>query len=344
MTTPALSVVGLSVHLPWSGQRIISEISFEAHAGKITSILGPSGCGKTTLLRAIAGLIDGVSGHSRVDGQSVDRVPTERRRVCLVSHRGGLFPQMNVVQNVEFPYRAAGLTASPARKEAISLLRHLHLVHLAEHSARALSRGEHQQVVLARAIASRPKVLLLDEPFSGLDPALHRNLRDSIRSLMNEYDTAVVHVTHDQKEALASSDSILLMNEGRVVQFGNPKEIYNEPVNAFAAGFMELTNVLHGHADSVGTIRIGQLALSHSGVAPGPISVAVRPSDWLIRPSNAEGLYAIVRTKRYVGSFTEYEMSTAAGVVIVHDYLRCGLELGAPLVLSVAVDQVALLQ
>ncbi|WP_235816194.1 ABC transporter ATP-binding protein [Phaeovulum vinaykumarii] len=231
----------------FDGRRVVDDVSFDVPAGEVACLLGPSGCGKSTTLRIIAGVEMQDEGRILVDGalvcDTVFRIPPERRRIGLMFQDFALFPHLSVVQNVAF-----GLTgpAAARRRRAAELLERVHLAHHIDSYPHALSGGEQQRVALARALAPRPRILLMDEPFSGLDERLRDDIRDETLSLLKDEGTAVLLVTHEPGEAMRMADQILLMRGGRIVQRGAPYNIYNAPVDRAAAAFFSDVNILTG--------------------------------------------------------------------------------------------------
>lgn len=333
-----LAVDGLTCRHPGALDDALRDVSFGAEAGTLTSLLGPSGCGKTTVLRAVAGLIAPVAGTVRLDGRDVAGWPPESRGVGLVFQQGALFPHLTVQDNVRFPLEAAGVAEREVRTRAQDALRAVGLSDAVHARVAHLSGGEQQRVALARAIAQAPSVLLLDEPVSSVEPALRRALRDEIRALQARLGLTVVYVTHEPREAMAVSDLIVLLDAGRVVQSGTPRELYESPAGAFAAAFMGEACVLPAQRESDGTVRIGALALPqrHPG-APGAVQVTVRPEAWRIAHCSHPGLPGSVAKRSYLGATWEYTMDTPFGAVLVHaPGGGPALEPGAPVTLQLA--------
>ncbi len=240
-----LSMAGVS-HA-YDGACVLDDVSLDLRGGEVTCLLGPSGCGKSTLLRIAAGVERQVAGVVAVDGRVVAdasrHVPPEARQVGLVFQDFALFPHLRVAENVAFGIDGPG--AARSRRAADLLAR----VGLSGHAAKyphQLSGGEQQRVALARALAPRPRVLLMDEPFSGLDNRLRDEIRDETLDLLKEERTAVLLVTHEPEEAMRMADQIALMRRGRIVQLGAPYNIYNNPVDKEAATFFSDVNVIHG--------------------------------------------------------------------------------------------------
>ncbi len=222
------------------------DVSFKVESGTLATLLGPSGCGKTTALHIVAGFIRPDSGRILLDGERIDDVPPYRRMAGLVFQDYALFPNMSVSGNIAFGLRMQGWPRERAARRISELLNLVRLTGYGGRTVTSLSGGEQQRVALARALAPDPKILLLDEPLSALDANLRKDLRGEIRRIQQELSVTTVYVTHDQEEAFAISDSIAVMNEGRLEQSGTPQEIYNNPQTLFVAQFVGLTNTIQG--------------------------------------------------------------------------------------------------
>ena len=223
----------------------IDGLSLDVHPGEIFSLLGPSGCGKTTTLRIIAGFERPESGSVLFDGRDVTHLPPHKRQVGMVFQNYALFPHMNVRENTAFGLKSRGMDRE---RIAGKVRESLALVAMQEYESRPvdeLSGGQQQRVALARALAIEPRLLLLDEPLSNLDARLRIETRAQLRRLVRQTGTTAIYVTHDQDEALALSDRIGLLKEGRIQQIGAPEELYQQPANPFVAAFMGHTNILH---------------------------------------------------------------------------------------------------
>jgi iron(III) transport system ATP-binding protein len=248
-------VIELSVedlHLSYGNVAVLKGVSLVLERGKIVSLLGPSGSGKTTLLRAVAGLETPAAGNIRIGDRLVfsskERVdlPAERRDLGLVFQSYALWPHRTVFENVAYPLRLRRTPARELRERVERVLAELGLVHLAERHPHQLSGGQQQRVAIARVLAYNPQVLLLDEPLSNLDAKLRDEARAYLRELIGRLQLSAIMVTHDQREAMAISDRILLLNEGRLEQQGSPEELYGAPRTLFCAEFMGSNNLLTG--------------------------------------------------------------------------------------------------
>lgn len=333
-----LQARGLVLRHPGAPAAALDGVDFDAPAGALTALLGPSGCGKTTLLRVLAGLAEPDAGRVLLAGEDIAALPAHRRPVTLVFQDGALFPHLDALGNVLFPLEAAGVAAGQAQAHALAALQLVNLAHAAQRRPATLSGGERQRLALARALAQQPDVLLLDEPLSSVEPRLRRALREAIRGLQQRLGLTVVYVTHDQREALAVSDHVVLMDRGRVVQTGTPQALYQRPANAFAAAFMGEASVLTGRRDAQGAVWLGALALaSHHPGPEGEVQVAVRPEAWRLRHCSHPGLAGSVARRAYLGKDMEYLVHTPLGAVLVHaPAMGPALEPGAPVSLQLA--------
>src|SRR5699024_8375196 len=220
----------------YNGTVVLKDITLDIEDGEIVSILGPSGCGKTTLLNLILGIVDADSGSIVFDGQDLTNVPMEKRGVNLVCQDYGLFPNLNVYQNITYGLRNRPEISS---KEEVEEL--IHLLGLEEHLSKRigqLSGGQKQRVALARTMVMKPKILLLDEPLSALDGVIKESIKDRIKEIAREYHLTTIIVTHDPEEALTLSDKVVIMNQGTIAQYGRPEDIINTPEEDFVKNFI----------------------------------------------------------------------------------------------------------
>jgi iron(III) transport system ATP-binding protein len=297
---------------------VVKGISFKVAKGSLTTILGPSGCGKTTTLRMIAGLEAPTSGQILIDGQDVTSLGPAERNVSMVFQSYALFPHMSVLSNVSYGLDVSGVEKREAAQRARAALATVGLTGYDERYPSALSGGQQQRVALARALVLEPSVLLFDEPLSNLDARLRRSMREEIRSLQRRLGLTVAYVTHDQSEALAVSDQIIVMDHGRVAQTGTPQDLYERPTSEFVAGFMGEAMLFPGLALLDGSVRIGPLQVTpRHPVAPGPVQAAIRPEAWVLAAGGAEGVAGVVAKQAYLGSFHELTVDTDLGPIFV---------------------------
>ena len=250
-------------------------------SGRLTAILGPSGCGKTTLLRSIAGFIEVDAGRILFDGEEVTGLPPQRRGTAMVFQNYALWPHMTIFENVAYGLRLQKVPATEIRRRVLKVLALVEIGNLADVESRkpsALSGGQQQRVALARALVVEPKVLLMDEPLSNLDAKVRQRLRGELRRLQKQVGITAIYVTHDQEEALALADTVVLMDQGTIVQTGTPQEIYLKPTTAFVAEFLGVSNQLKGEAADGKLVVAGQ-AIPYAGAARGRVAVIFRASD-----------------------------------------------------------------
>ena len=320
MTHPRLEIEHLTRR--FGGRSVVDHVSLRVMPGQVTCLLGPSGCGKSTTLRCIAGVDRQDSGRILVDGELVcdgeRSVPPEGRSIGLMFQDFALFPHLTVAENVAF-----GLTGKRTEKRdrAREMLERVHLADFIDEYPHQLSGGEQQRVALARAIAPRPKIMLMDEPFSGLDNRLRDGIRDETLEILKEEGAAVLLVTHEPEEAMRMADEIALMRDGKIVQQGAPYNVYNAPLDKEAAAFFSDINVIRGTVHGALTdTPFGQF------LAPGfpddtPVEIVIRPQHLKIdfdrdgrgpNPTPEDGVAArgVVQRARFMGneSLVEFRM------------------------------------
>lgn len=325
------------------GKDVVAVDSIDLHvaAGKLVTLLGPSGCGKTTTLRMIAGLEMASSGRIMIGDRDVTKLPATDRDVSMVFQSYALFPHMSVLENVMYGLTFSGFAKAEARTRALA---GLDLVGLKGFDARLpseLSGGQQQRVAVARALVLEPQVLLFDEPLSNLDAKLRRQVREDIRAIQQDLGLTVVYVTHDQEEALAVSDEIVVMRNAAIAQIGTPRQLYDAPNDRFVADFIGEANLLSCQvisvADDMATIEIEgyRFTLPARGLDEGPATVAVRPSR--LRIGTADGIPATVSKATYVGVRMEYTLTGSFGQVFaVHDDVDAPLEPGREILMGFA--------
>ncbi|HEV2652640.1 MAG TPA: ABC transporter ATP-binding protein [Rhizomicrobium sp.] len=294
----------------------VDDLSLSVAQGEFVSLLGPSGCGKTTTLQAIAGFVAPTGGHILLDSQDLAGLTPARRNLGIVFQSYALFPHMTVRDNVRFGLEMRGMPRAERDRRVAQMLKLVGLDGLADRYPRRMSGGQQQRVALARALAISPRLLLLDEPLSNLDAKLREEMQGELRRIQREIGTTTVLVTHDQAEALALSDRVVLMRQGRVEQVACPGEIYERPANDFVANFLGRANMLPATIalNSVGcyaTFADYTVALDDIH-PPGPILARLRPER--IRLADA-GLAGRMRDHTFVGHHWFYQIETALGVV-----------------------------
>jgi iron(III) transport system ATP-binding protein len=298
---------------------VVKGVDLVVPKGTLTTILGPSGCGKTTLLRMIAGLDAPSSGRILIDGQDVTTLGPAERNVSMVFQSYALFPHMNVLANVGYGLVVQGVPQSQAEQRARAAMDGVGLSGYDTRLPSELSGGQQQRVAVARALVLEPSVMLFDEPLSNLDARLRRSMREEIRALQQRLKLTVAYVTHDQSEALAVSDQIVVMNAGLIAQAGTPPQLYEQPSSEFVAGFMGEAMLFDGEALADGSVRLGPLRVQpRQPVAAGAVKVAVRPEAWrLSLGESLPGLRGTVQKSAYLGSFQELTLDTALGAIFV---------------------------
>ncbi len=300
----------------------VRDIAFAVETHELVSLLGPSGCGKTTVLRLIAGLEMPTRGRIVIAGKDVSRVPASERNIAMVFQSYALFPHMNVIENVAYGLLAQRMNKAEAFERARRQLDLLGLAALETRLPSAISGGQQQRVAVARALVLEPDVLLFDEPLSNLDAKLRRQVREEIRDLQQRLGLTVVYVTHDQSEAMAISDRVIVMRHGRIAQSGTPRDLYERPASAFVADFMGDANVVGAEVLPGATplVRLDGLELP-TDLAPGTaVDVVLRPEHMhLDRAAGAGTIAGKVRRGSYLGALAEYRVDTAVGALLVSE-------------------------
>ena len=225
---------------------ILDDVSINVKKGEFVTILGPSGCGKTTLLRLLAGFGKADKGEIRINGEDITNTPPHLRPVNTVFQRYALFPHLDVYENIAFGLKLQKVPADEIDKIVLKVLKMVSMTDYEDRDVESLSGGQQQRVAIARAIANQPKVLLLDEPLAALDLKMRKDMQIELKEMHKKLGITFVYVTHDQEEALTLSDTIIVMNEGKIQQIGTPTDIYNEPQNSFVADFIGESNILNG--------------------------------------------------------------------------------------------------
>ena len=303
----------------------LSDVTVTIRQNEFFTLLGPSGCGKTTLLRTIAGFVDPTSGTMTLDGADVLASPPYARPVNTVFQNYALFPHMTVAENIGFGLEMQDRPKAEIRQTVSEMLALVKMEALANRATSEISGGQQQRVALARALAPRPKVLLLDEPLSALDFKLRKEMQIELKRLQSETGITFVFVTHDQEEALTMSDRIAVMNEGRILQIGGPKEIYDHPAERFVADFIGETNFLEAELVSVsGDVAETRLSSGKTiatraavgGAGGGRVTVAVRPEHALL---GAPGglIDGALENIVYFGTDTHYHVTLDGGAHFV---------------------------
>jgi len=312
----------------------VDGMNLEIRDGEFFSLLGPSGCGKTTTLRMIAGFEYPTEGSVRIQGREMGLEPPNRRPVNTVFQSYALFPHMTVAENVGFGLKMRGVGRSEIAERVARALDQVQLAHRSDARPSQLSGGQQQRVALARALVNEPAVLLLDEPLGALDLKLRQAMQVELKELQERVGITFVYVTHDQEEALTMSDRIGVMNEGRLLQVGEPEAIYERPTSRFVADFIGHINLVTAECAGSGTVRIGEGAeVAVPGVqgSGGKVTIALRPERLHLTapdadiPAGANRLRGVVRRRVYHGDGFTYEVAVAGTVLEVRTENTPGL-------------------
>jgi ABC-type Fe3+/spermidine/putrescine transport system ATPase subunit len=297
----------------------LNDISLGIEDGELVTLLGPSGCGKTTLLRIIAGFVRPTSGRVIVGGRDVTRVPPHKRPVNLVFQRPTLFPHLSVFENVAFGLRIAGIGKAEVRNRVDEALRLVRLDNFGPRRSYELSGGQMQRIALARALVNRPRVLLLDEPLAALDLTIRLEMEVELRRVHRDTGATFVYVTHDQREALALSDRIVVFNHGHIEQVGTADEIYHAPATIFSARFVGDANVIPievvGSNGEWATVVVSgrELTVPSGSVSAGPAWLVLRPEvvRLVTEQTDERALTGTVRDVAFRGSAFTYQVDVA---------------------------------
>ena len=330
-----LSVTDLTKRFPSAPTPALDQLSFDVDAGEVFALVGPSGCGKTTTLRIIAGFERPDAGTVRLGDEVIEaphaHVPPEKRRIGLVFQVYALFPHLDVLHNVTFGLRH--LPRSHRSSRAHECLEMVGLPGLGARRPHELSGGQQQRVAIARSLATRPRILLLDEPFSNLDPALRAETRNQVRDLLHANGMSALLVTHDQEEALSFADRIGVMNQGRVVQAGDPQRVYAHPNSEFVASFLGRTNILDALAS-------GPTALTPLGTvnlccpAQGPVKISVRPEHIRLVPPNPALPTGRILARHFKGHDLTFRVDCAGKTLTVQTDYACPFQPGQEVALA----------
>jgi len=317
----------------------VKDLDLTIAQGELVAFLGPSGCGKTTTMRAIAGLLNPKAGQIRLDGIDITRVAANKRAVGLVFQSYALFPHLNVFENVAFGLRLRGMSGKALETKVEAGLASVGLSEFAGRRPAALSGGQQQRVALARSMVMEPKLLLLDEPLSNLDARLRLEMRTELQRVQKASGVTMIFVTHDQMEALALADRIVVMLNGEIEQIGTPEDIYNHPKSAFVADFVGFENVF---ALEDGKLKTDKGPIALSAPAPDVAGLAWRPGMVTLGTGPFEGS---VRGTSFAGSTREYLLDTPLGAIKAEADAALALhDLGALVKFDLPVDKAVQLQ
>jgi iron(III) transport system ATP-binding protein len=315
-----IRIQNLSKHYGAQAQlAAVADLDLDVRDNQFVTLLGPSGCGKTTTLRLIAGYLVPDSGSIHIGDRLVSApgkvVPPEERGMGMVFQNYAVWPHKTVFENVAFGLRVRGVARDDARQRVAKMLELVNLTGFESRYPNELSGGQQQRVALARSLVVEPGILLLDEPLSNLDAKLRERMRWELKALQRRTGITFVYVTHDQAEALALSDQIAVMHQGRLQQFGTPREVYARPANRMVADFMGLVNLLPGKVVASDTIAAGpltlKLTLPHGLRAGDTVDIAIRPES--IQLGATDGVPARIEEQSYLGNLSEYHVALADG-------------------------------
>ena len=302
----------------------VDNVSCIFEAGTLTTLLGPSGCGKTTSLRIIAGLERATSGKILVDNEDVTILPATDRDVSMVFQSYALFPHMSVIENVSYGLKMINVNKEEYTEKALETLKLVNLDGYENRMPSELSGGQQQRVAVARAIVLKPKVLLFDEPLSNLDAKLRRQVREDIREIQQKLGVTTIYVTHDQEEALAISDKVIVMNKAVIAQEGSPKELYNFPKNKFVANFIGDANdvsaeIINKQSDTY-ELKLAEMSvkIKSNQDLNGKVTLALRPEKIKIKRNNDNNcIHATIKNASFVGSSYQYILNSKIGNLYV---------------------------
>ena len=324
--TNSIAVEFKNVTKAFGDVKAVQNLNFSIESGQLVTLLGPSGCGKTTTLRLIAGLEMITEGSVHIGGKDVTKLPATDRDVSMVFQSYALFPHMTVLQNVSYGLSMSRLPKNEVQEKAIAGLEMVGLSGFGNRLPSELSGGQQQRVAVARALVLEPEVLLFDEPLSNLDAKLRRRVREEIRELQQNLELTTVYVTHDQEEALAVSDRIIVMNQAVIAQEGTPRQLYEEPVNLFVSDFIGDANIVKAEIIKIeganAEVEIGGIRtkLPHQGLISGEVNVAIRPqSICLSQSGNENSIPGTVLKAIYLGGHIEYTVDCILGELFVID-------------------------
>jgi len=315
-------IVGLkNISKAFGGETVLDNVSLDIHDKEFVTLLGPSGCGKTTTLRIIGGFVTPDSGDVYLNGKRINDVPPYKRPLNTVFQRYALFPHLNVFENVAFGLRIAKVPENEIRTRVGEMLEIVDLDGFDRRRIDNLSGGQQQRVAIARALVNNPRLLLLDEPLGALDLKLRKEMQIELKKIQQRLAITFIYVTHDQEEALTMSDTVVVMNGGRIQQIGTPQDIYNEPSCAFVADFIGESNILPGimHRDYLVEFAGNNFDCVDKGFDKmEQVDVVIRPEDIKIVPPSDEVLNGVVETVTFKGVHYEIIINAYSDIWMVH--------------------------
>ncbi|MCI6039566.1 MAG: ABC transporter ATP-binding protein [Clostridiales bacterium] len=305
----------------FDGTRVLSNIDLYVRKKEFVTLLGPSGCGKTTTLRIIGGFEYPTEGTVLFEGRDITDLPPYKRRVNTVFQKYALFPHLNVQENIAFGLKIAKVPRDEIKKRVDRMLDLVNLSGYGKRSVDQLSGGQQQRIAIARALVNEPEVLLLDEPLGALDLKLRKEMQLELKSMQQRLGITFIYVTHDQEEALTMSDTVVVMRDGHILQIGDPKRIYDEPVNAFVADFIGESNILRGTMvrDELVHFSGNDFPCVDSGFGENePVDVVVRPEDIMLVGEDIGQISGVVKSVLFKGVHYEMMIDTGETIFKVH--------------------------
>ncbi|NLI22536.1 MAG: ABC transporter ATP-binding protein [Clostridiales bacterium] len=301
----------------FDGTTVLQDINLYIRRKEFVTLLGPSGCGKTTTLRIIGGFEYPSSGTVLFEGKDIGVLPPYKRKVNTIFQKYALFPHYNVFDNIAFGLKIAKLPAAEIRQRVEGMLELVNLKGYGRRSVDQLSGGQQQRVAIARALVNKPQVLLLDEPLGALDLKLRKDMQLELKRMQQALGITFLYVTHDQEEALTMSDTVVVMRDGEILQIGDPKSVYDEPINAFVADFIGESNIMHGmmvHDELVRFSGFNFPCVDEGFGQNQPVDVVVRPEDIMIVGEDIGQISGVVQSVLFKG--VHYEMMIDAGETV----------------------------
>ena len=303
------------------GERILKKINLDIKDKEFVTFLGPSGCGKTTTLRIIGGFLEPTSGDVFFEGKRINGLPPYKRNVNTVFQRYALFPHLNVYENIAFGLKVKKLPDKEIVRRVGEMLELVNLKGFEKRSVSRLSGGQQQRVAIARALVNHPKVLLLDEPLGALDLKLRKEMQVELRKIQQALELTFIYVTHDQEEAMSISDTIAVMNAGKIQHIGTPRDIYQRPANTFVATFIGRTNILDARMEQGALVFPNGERFTRDSwaqIPDGPVKVSVRPEEFVVHHADekVEGISAVLEDSVYLGLNTHYYLKLSSGASV----------------------------
>lgn len=298
----------------------VENLNLSVEKGEFISLLGPSGCGKTTTLQMVAGFVEPTEGSIVLNGADLRKTPANKRGLGIVFQNYALFPHMTAAQNVAFGLEMQGVSKSECGARVAEALQLVGLAHLADRYPARMSGGQQQRVALVRALVIKPSVLLLDEPLSNLDAKLREEMQLELRSIQRTVGTTTLLVTHDQSEALALSDRIVVMNHGHVEQIAEPYTAYEGPATDFVGGFLGKANIFKaraGNIDGRPALRIAEAIIPLDGTQLSEGSILIRPEKIVFAPAGTSTIPGVMKSRVFQGNHWLCQIQTSAGEVLV---------------------------